>query len=100
MFALGNFLQAVASALSFLCDALIILVFVRALLSWVSPDPSNPIVQFIERSTEWLLLPFRNLVPAYKIGMDISPILAFLFLKFFVQMFIVRTLFVYAMRLG
>ena len=52
MFALGNLLQAVASAISFLCDALIILVFVRALLSWVSPDPYNPIVQFIERSTE------------------------------------------------
>ena len=100
MFAVGNFLQAVASALSFLCDALILLVFVRALLSWVSPDPYNPIVQFIERSTEWLLLPFRNLIPAYKIGMDISPILAFLFLKFFVQMFVVRTLIAYAMRLG
>jgi YggT family protein len=92
MIAVGNLLQAVASALSFLCDALIILVFVRALLSWVSPDPSNPIVQFI--------VPFRNLIPAYKIGLDISPILAFFFLKFFVQMFIVRTLFAYAMRLG
>ena len=100
MFAVGNLLQAVASALSFLCDALILLVFVRALLSWVSPDPSNPIVQFIERSTDWLLVPFRNLIPAYKIGMDVSPILAFLFLKFFVQMFVVRTLFAYAMRLS
>ena len=97
---LGNLLQAVASALSFMCDALILLVFVRALLSWVSPDPSNPIVQFIERSTDWLLAPFRAWVPAYKIGLDISPILAFLFLKFFVQMFVVRTLFAYAMRLG
>ena len=100
MVAVGNLLQAVASALSFLCDALILLVFVRALLSWVSPDPSNPIVMFVERSTEWLLIPFRNLIPFYKIGMDISPILAFLFLKFFVQMFVVRTLFAYAMRLG
>ena len=96
----GNFLQALASALSFLCDALILLVFVRALLSWVSPDPSNPIVMFVERSTDWLLNPFRSWVPAYKIGLDVSPILAFLFLKFFVQMFVVRTLFAYAAHLS
>ena len=99
MFPVGNLLLAFASALSFLCDALIILVFVRALLSWVSPDPYNPIVQFIERSTEWMLAPLRAWVPAYKIGLDISPILAFLLLKFFVQMFLVRTLIQFAAQL-
>ena len=97
---LANLLQAAASALSFLCDALILLVFIRALLSWVSPDPNNPIVMFIARATDWILAPFRAWVSAYKIGLDISPILAFLFLKFFVQMFVVRTLFAYAMRLS
>ena len=97
---ISNLLQAVASALSFVCDILILLVFVRALLSWVSPDPSNTIVQIIERSTEWLLSPFRAWVPTWKVGLDLSPILAFLFLKFFVQMFVVRTLLAYAARLS
>ncbi len=97
---LANLLQAIGAALSFICDILIILIFVRALLSWVNPDPSNPIVQFVERSTEWLLAPLRAWVPAWKIGMDISPIIAFLILKFFVQMFLVRTLIAYSLKIG
>ena len=67
------------------------LIVIRALLSWVSPDPYNPVVQFIERSTEWILEPFRRLVPSYKIGIDISPILVLLFL-FFLKIFLVQTL--------
>ena len=63
MFVVGNFLEAIATVLNYLLEILKWLVVIRAILSWVNPDPSNPIVQFIERSTEWLLAPFRQLIP-------------------------------------
>ena len=47
MFVLGNFLQALAQVLAWLIEILWWLIIVRSLLSWVSPDPYNPIVQFI-----------------------------------------------------
>ncbi len=92
MFVLGNFIQAFAQVLAYVTEALSWLIIIRALLSWVNPDPYNPIVQFIERITEPILFPIRQLIPIYKIGIDISPIVAWLILHYFVKIFIVKTL--------
>ncbi|NIR15031.1 MAG: YggT family protein [Desulfobacterales bacterium] len=54
-----------------------ILIIIGALLSWVSPDPSNPVVQAIYGISEPLLAPFRRFVPVLG-GLDISPIFALL----------------------
>ena len=80
------------AALGWIIEILVWLIIARALLSWVNPDPTNPIVQFIERSTEWLLIPFRKLIPSYKIGIDLSPIFALIFLQFFMRIFVLQTL--------
>ncbi len=57
--------------------ALNLLLLVRALLSWVNPDPYNPIVRFIYQLTEPILAPFRRVIPP--VGMlDISFIVAIL----------------------
>ena len=98
MFVLGNFIEAVAMVLGYLLEALKWLIIIRALLSWVNPDPYNAIVQFIERATEPILAPFRQLVPSYKIGIDVSPILALLFI-FFLKIFAIQTLLGLAVRL-
>lgn len=98
MFVFGNFLEAAAVVLGYALDIVWWLVIIRALLSWVNPDPMNPIVQFIERATEPILAPIRRLVPAYKLGIDISPILAILIL-YFLKVFLVQTLLGFAMRL-
>lgn len=98
MFVLSNFFQALAVVLGFLIQFFWWLVVIRALLSWVSPDPSNPIVQFIERATEPLLAPFRQLVPTYRFGIDLSPLIAILFL-YFLKIFVVQTLYGIAYRL-
>ena len=97
MFVMSNFIQAVAGVLSIAIDFFWWLVIIRALLSWVSPDPYNPIVQFIERSTEWILAPFRQWIPVYKIGLDLSPIFA-LMLLYFLKIFLVQTLLGLAVR--
>ena len=98
MFILANFFQALAMVSGYALQVLTWLIILRALLSWVSPDPYNLIVQFIERSTEWILAPFRRWIPTYKIGMDLSPIFAILFL-YFLKIFLVQTLFGLSVRL-
>ncbi len=98
MFILANFIEALAVVLRYLIEILWWLVIIRALLSWVNPDPYNPIVQFIERATEPLLAPFRRLVPSYRMGIDVSPILALLLL-YFLKIFLVQSLIGIAFRL-
>jgi YggT family protein len=98
MFVAGNFFEALAVVIGVLIEILWWLIIIRALLSWVNPDPTNPIVQFIERTTEPVLAPFRRLVPTYRLGIDLSPILALLFL-YFLKVFLIQTLLGLAARL-
>lgn len=83
MFVLTNFLGALTDLLDWLLGAAIILVVVRALLSWVNPDPYNGIVRAIHALSEPLLKPFRRLVPPWRLnGLDLSPLFAVLALEF------------------
>lgn len=52
-----------------------LLIVIRALISWVSPDPFNPIVRFLYRATEPVLRPIRRRLPDLG-GLDISPVVA------------------------
>ena len=66
------------------------LVIIAAVISWVNPDPRNPIVQFLYRSTEPILRPFRRLLPPGRTGgIDFSPLLVVLVILF-VRTFLVR----------
>lgn len=66
-----------------LFDVYIWMIIIRALLSWVSPDPYNPIVRFLVLTTEPVLRPLRRLVPPHRLGgLDLSPLLAILGLMF------------------
>ena len=96
MFILGNFINALAYVVSMLLTIMYWLILIRALLSWVSPDPFNPLVQFLMRVTEPVLEPIRRLMPQMPI--DISPIIAF-FLILFLQKFLVASLVDLALRL-
>jgi YggT family protein len=59
------------------------LVIITAVISWVNPDPRNPIVQFLYRTTEPILRPFRKILPPQKTGgIDLSPILVILLILF------------------
>jgi YggT family protein len=59
------------------------MIIIRALVSWVSPDPYNPIVRFLVLVTEPVLRPLRRLVPPHRLGgLDLSPLLAILALEF------------------
>jgi YggT family protein len=98
MFVLGNFIVAIATVLDFILTALNWLIIIRALISWVNPDPLNPIVQFLYKTTEPLLSPFRRLIPMYNVGIDFSPIFA-LIVIWFLKIFLVSSLYGVAARL-
>ena len=57
------------------------IIIIRALISWVSPDPFNPIVRFLYRATEPVLRPVRRSLPTYQIGLDLSPLLVIIGLE-------------------
>lgn len=98
MFVFSNFLVALAKIVESLLTMAYWLILIRALISWFSPDPFNPIVQFLYKMTEPILYPIRKLLPfSLKFSIDISPIIAFLIIMF-LQSFLVRTLLELATR--
>jgi YggT family protein len=90
MFVVGNVLQGVATVLDTLLWLYMWVIIARALISWVNPDPWNPIVQFLERVTEPVLSPIRRWV-GFRMGIDLSPIIAILIISF-LQIALVKTL--------
>ena len=61
-----------------LFQAAYILLFIRIALSWIPHDEQHPIIQFIYNTTVPILRPFRDIVPSYKIGIDLAPIFAYI----------------------
>lgn len=99
MFILGKFLYAFAVILNYLIVAYTWIIIIAALVSWVNPDPFNPIVRFLYGITEPFLGAIRRIIPL-RIGMiDLTPIIAILLLQF-LKIFLVRTLFEMAARIG
>lgn len=99
MFILSNFLVALARAADLVLTILYWLILVRALISWVSPDPFNPIVRFLYKTTEPILEPIRRLLPAaLRFGIDISPLIAFLAIMF-LKSFLVKTIIDISLRI-
>lgn len=95
---LAFLLKAIAAVLGAVINFVIFVVIARAIISWVSADPSNPIVRFLYEASEPLLRPIRRYVPPVGPGIDLSPIILLLVLMF-VQEFVVGLLGYYAVRL-
>jgi YggT family protein len=92
MFIVANFLQAVAMILNTVLTLYFWLVIIAAVLSWVNPDPYNPIVRFIYNLTEPVFYRVRKWVPFTFIGgIDLSPILVLLAIEF-LKVFLVQTI--------
>jgi YggT family protein len=75
------------------------IIIIRALISWVSPNPYNPIVRFLYRATEPVLRPVRRIIPLGGMGIDFSPVIVILGI-YFLKLFVVQTLTQLALRLG
>ncbi len=97
MLVIAHLLSGIAAILDMLVSLFLFLIIARAILSWVNPDPYNPIVRFIVQSTDPLLIPARRYIPAFG-GIDFSPIVVLALLTF-LQVFLVALLKDYAVEL-
>jgi YggT family protein len=91
MFVVSNMVLALARLLDLLLWAYFWIIIARAVLSWVNPDPFNPIVRFLYRVTEPVLRPIRRRLPTMGMGLDLSPMLVILAI-YFLQAFLVESL--------
>lgn len=98
MFVIGNLLTAIATVIDIVLQTLLVIILVNALLSWVRPDPHNPIVQFLDRVSDLICNPIRRFLPAMA-GLDFSPFVAMLAI-WFIKEFLVGTLRDAAIRMG
>ncbi len=98
MFVINNFILALAKILDVALTIYTFIIIFRAVISWVNPDPYNPIVVFLYRVTEPVLRPIRRLPFLRNLGIDISPVIVILII-FFLQYFLVQTLTDLASRL-
>jgi YggT family protein len=91
MFVASNFVLALARLLEIVCWAYFWMIIARAVLSWVNPDPSNPIVRFLYRATEPVLRPIRDRLPTFQMGLDLSPMIVLLAI-YFLESFLIGSL--------
>lgn len=98
MFVFGNLFSTIAHILDILLEVYMWVVIVRAILSWINPNPYNPLVRIIYGLVDPVTYRISRFFPT-RIGMiDIAPFLLLLII-IFLQKFIVRTLFDLAIRM-
>lgn len=91
MFVFGNFIAAVARILDIALSIYMWIIVIRAVLSWVNPDPYNPIVRLLYQITEPLMAFVRRRIPLRGMGIDLSPMVILLAI-IFLQSFLVPSL--------
>lgn len=97
MFVFGNLFNAVAYILDAVLSIYMWMIIISALLSWVNPDPYNPIVRFLHSVTDPVLRPLRRRL-GFSMGLDISPMIVILIIMF-LRHFVVASLFDMAARM-
>ncbi len=93
----GNFIGAIASVVDIVLNVYMWIIVARAIISWVSPSPYNPIVQFLYRATEPVLRYARRIIPPIGGTLDLSPIIVLLAI-IFLRQFLVKSLFELAQK--
>ncbi len=88
---MGYFFVALAKVIDTVLWLYMWIIIIRAVLSWVSPDPYNPIVRFIHNITEPVLYQLRRRLPVSFGGIDLSPVIVILII-IFLQNFVVQSL--------
>lgn len=95
---MANLIIAAGKVLGIALDIYMWAVIIRALLSWVNPDPYNPIVRLLHKLTEPVLGPLRRIIPLGGAGLDLSPMLVILAIVF-VKQFLITSLIEFGFRL-
>ena len=100
MIVLPNLMKAIATVLYMALNIYFWIVIVSAVLSWVRPDPYNPIVRILRALTEPVYYRIRKHLPfTYMSGIDFSPVVVLLIIKL-IEIAVVDSLYQYAYRLA
>ena len=93
MFIMGNFIAALAKIIDIALDIYLWIIIIRAVISWVNPDPYNAVVIFLYRATEPVLAPIRRWLPLRGMwtAIDLSPLVVILVI-FFLKSFLVKSM--------
>ena len=91
MFIIGNLIHALTAIIHWALTIYMWLIIARAVISWVNPDPYNPVVRFLYQVTEPVLYRVRRFLPIGRMPIDLSPVVVLLAI-FFLDAFLVRTL--------
>jgi len=94
----GNILLGFATVLDYTLTFYTWIIIARALISWVNPDPWNPIVQFLTRATEPVLAPIRRRL-GWGMGVDLSPLVVIVAI-WFLQIAVVQSIKDFAVRMN
>lgn len=99
MFVFGDLIVSIARILDILLGMYKWIIIISALISWVNPDPYNPVVRFLYLVTDPVLRPIRRLI-GYRLGpIDISPLIVIIAI-IFLQSFLIRTLMKIGLQFG
>lgn len=97
MFLIANLLLALAHISDILLTVYMWIIIISALISWVNPDPYNPIVKFLHSITEPVLRPLRRRL-GISMGIDFSPMVIILIILF-IKYFLINSLIEFAYKL-
>lgn len=92
MIVISTLLEAIAQILHMVINIYIWVVIIAALITWVRPDPYNPIVQTLFRLTEPVYAFIRRYIPTVIGGIDLAPLIVIIALQF-IDLFLVKLLF-------
>ncbi len=99
MFVFGDLIVSIAKILDILLGMYKWIIIISALISWVNPDPYNPVVRFLYLVTDPVLRPIRRLI-GYRLGpIDISPLIVIIAI-IFLQSFLIKTLMKIGLQFG
>ena len=99
MFVFGDLIVSIAKILDILLGMYKWIIIISALISWVNPDPYNPVVRFLYLVTDPVLRPVRRLI-GYRLGpIDISPLIVIIAI-IFLQSFLIKTLMKIGLQFG
>jgi len=98
VFLLANFISAIAQLLDIILTVFMWIIIIRSLISWVNPDPYNPIVRTLYNITDPVFYRVQRIFPLRFGAIDITPMIV-LFIIIFLKTFLVNSLFELARRL-
>ncbi|MBG3877503.1 YggT family protein [Desulfovibrio oxamicus] len=99
MFVFSNLIFGVARVLDAVLNLYFWIVIVSAVLSWVNPDPYNPIVRILRNLTEPVFYRVRKWIPfTYLGGLDLSPVVVLLAIQF-ISAVLVQSLYQFAVTM-